>query len=92
MRVWCNDISWFVFEQHWTSETIYTRKVCAKIRHTYEIRVVREPMQKWHADATHNQGFKKLVYRIRNRAVKLAFEEMVSLQKFWFYIFCSIQN
>ena len=49
-------------------------------------------MQKWHADATHNQGFKNLVYRIRNRAVKLAFEEMVSLQKFWFYIFCSIQN
>jgi hypothetical protein len=49
-------------------------------------------MQKWHADATHNQGFKKLVYRIRNRAVKLAFEEMVSLQKVWLYSFCSIQN
>jgi hypothetical protein len=49
-------------------------------------------MQKWHADASHNQGFKKLVYRIRNRAVQLAFEEMVSLQKIWVYIFCSFQN
>ena len=38
---------------------------------------MREPLQRWHTDASHNQGLKKLVYRIKNRAVRLGFEEMV---------------
>ena len=61
---------------HWTSETVYTREVVAKIRRTYEIRVVRQPLEKWHNDARHSSRLKRLVYRIKNRAVHLAFEEM----------------
>lgn len=64
---------------HWTSETIYTREVVTKIRRTYEIRVVREPLQKWYMDARHSSRLKRLVYRIKNRAVQLGFEEMVRM-------------
>ena len=64
---------------HWTSETIYTREVVAKIRRTYEIRVAREPLEKWYNDARHSARLKRLVYRIKNRAVQLAFEEMARM-------------
>lgn len=64
---------------HWTSETIYTRQVVTKIRRTYEIRVVREPLQKWYMDSRHSSRLKRLVYRIKNRAVQLGFEEMAKM-------------
>ena len=64
---------------HWTSETIYTRQVVTRIRRTYELRIVRGPLQKWHNDARHTARLKLLVYRIKNRTVKLGFEEMVRM-------------
>ena len=76
--------------QHWTSENIYARNVTAKIRRTYEIRVVRGPLQIWYADASHNQSFKKLVYRIKNQAVRLGFEEMVILRAYLYA--CSLAH
>lgn len=64
---------------HWTSETIYTREVVTKIRRTYEVRVVREPLEKWHTDASHSAHLKRLVYRIKNRVVMMGFEEMMRM-------------
>lgn len=49
-------------------------------------------MQKWYADATHNQGFKKLVYRIKNRAVTMAFEEMVRLKRQCCHVCAFVSN
>ena len=54
--------------------------------------MVREPLQKWYADATHNQGLKKLVYRIKNRAVTLAFEEMVSLKNHRRHVYAPVSK
>lgn len=53
---------------------------------------MREPLQKWYADATHNQGFKKLVYRIKNRAVTMAFEEMVRLKRQCCHVCAFVSN